>query len=333
MLSGKKIDASPALTRGLSGAVSLSRQAGKVADNAIPKISEKTKPIKESGVWSKLWAKVKVFQAILGFVLIIQGSQFKNLVLCTQLVRLFLVDKVRDGVTAVWNAIKSAWEQSMKDDGDQPSNEGDEKTEQKSKQAQKREAAAAAAKKSGGVDHKENAKVAEQLLKALKSDEVSEAVKQVALSLCALAVVIHGGLPQILLVAHLLVGLILPEIPKLTHFSEHQEIQHATDLLMSAIINCFCFTGTFWFPNTALIIYTSAFGVKLIAESQTLPEKIGGQDPDVVMALAGAGFGALWQLWSYAQGGGLAWYFTLLYLPAVTAEGLLSLTARLIGGC
>ena len=85
----------------------------------------------------------------------------------------------------------------------------------------------------------------------------------------------------------------------------------------------------------AIALYASLYGasfaseyvLKFAEDKGKIPagsSKAGSQMQ--LMALGGmAGFGTLWQLWTYLAGGGMAWYFQLIYLPAVVAEALLGL--------
>ena len=67
-------------------------------------------------------------------------------------------------------------------------------------------------------------------------------------------------------------------------------------------------------------------GLKLLEASGRIPnaQEFAASEKGLFLFLGLVAFGSLWQLWNWMAGDGLAWYFQVLYIPAVAMESLLS---------
>mmetsp|Transcript_44850 Transcript_44850/g.118512 ORF Transcript_44850/g.118512 Transcript_44850/m.118512 type:complete len:161 (+) Transcript_44850:1-483(+) len=153
-------------------------------------------------------------------------------------------------------------------------------------------------------------------------------------AMCCL-LVLHGGVAQRVALGHALVLLVSGHVTSIIHFPGHEDLEAWTQLFVKFALYSVCVGISLVALPLALAMYASLFGASFASEYVLKFAEAKGKVPEgssaagsmmQLMALGGlAGFGTLWQVWSYIAGGGIAWYFQMLYLPAVVAEGLLSL--------
>mmetsp|Transcript_44849 Transcript_44849/g.118510 ORF Transcript_44849/g.118510 Transcript_44849/m.118510 type:complete len:161 (+) Transcript_44849:1-483(+) len=153
-------------------------------------------------------------------------------------------------------------------------------------------------------------------------------------AMCCL-LVLHGGVAQRVALGHALMLLVSGHVASVIHFPGHEDLEAWTGALVKLALYSVCVSLSFLALPLALAMYASLCGAGLAGDYALRLAEAKGKAPEgssaagsmmQLMALGGlAGFGTLWQVWSYIAGGGIAWYFQMLYLPAVVAEGLLSL--------
>jgi len=294
-----KINASPivghALSMGCKGYRVLSQTLGK---HNLGDLSSK---ICEHTLVKQALDRQEILFICLGVALTLHGSHFKNLFLCTQVVMIFLLERVRTKVMASWKDITVAQEKLQAD-------------EDKSKNAKKDDLAAEIAS-------------ARKALKTLDSEKLTSAGVEVLLSVMACVLVMQGGLAQKVAITYFIVGLVADKIEGILVFPEHEDIQAWTHMMCRFLLWAFMLPVALLFGPMALCINASVCGARIVAErgglglAKIAPDSQQG----LLITCALAGFGTLWQLWSYTAGGGVAWYFQMLYLPAVLVEGALGL--------
>jgi len=293
-------------------------------------VVEKFTELTASPALEKVKAKTELLWALLGFVLILHGAQFKGLLLCFHVVSFFFYDKVKASVLALCSDVTTAREKLQ---ADAPAAEKKEEEPAASKHAKKRaDAKKGGDKASSGAD---DAAAAKKALKALDVEKLSSAAMEVFAAVMCCLLVLRGGLAQSVAVGHALVLLVSGHMDGLIKFPGHEDLQEWTDLFVRFAMYVVS-VGLSWVSlPLALALYVSLYGATL-ASDYVLKYAEGSNKLDPgssehgsatqLMALAGlTGFGTFWQLWTYLAGSGMAWYFQLLYLPAVVAEAVLSL--------
>jgi len=167
------------------------------------------------------------------------------------------------------------------------------------------------------------------------SERLSAATTEVLAAAMACLLVMHGGLAQKVAIAHALVGIVAKQVAPLLEFPGHEDIEAWTSILLRLVLwVVFLFLTKVATPLTlamdialvgALLAtqhgarYLSSIGKITDAEAFITSQK-------GLMAFGGlAAFGTLWQMWTWAAGGSIAWYFWLVYWPAGIAEGILGL--------
>jgi len=310
-----KFNVAPALTIPLAFAPPAFQFLAQLATHHGDKVTFiKTHPLVE-----QVRSKSELVLALLGLALIFHGAQFKNLLLCSQVVAAFLYDRVAGSVQAICSDIQTAREKLQ---ADQPQDTSDEKT--------KKKAADNKAEK-----QREDAEVAKKALGALSSERLSAAAVEVLASGLACLVVLHGGLAQKFAIANALVGLTVDKVEAFVEFKGHDDIKAWTSLFVRVALYAVFLPLALAAAPVALALDAAACGARLATEHgvRFLASigKVGDADAFLAsqkgyVVFAGmAAAGALWQIWTLAAGGGMAWYFTVLYLPAVIAEGVIGL--------
>lgn len=312
--STPKINASPALDVPLAlGAKGLGAvmQAASHLPPLLAKLSSHPSVEKAKAKASLLWA-------VLGFALLLHGAQFKGLLLCLHVVNYFFFEKVKASVVSCFSDVSAAREK-LKADAPEPT-----KADPKKKDAKKGAAASA-----------EDAAIAKKALKAVDVEKLSSAAMDLLISAMCCLVVLHGGVAQKVALGHALVLLVSGHVSSIVHFPGHEDLADWTEVFVRLALYVVCVGLSLVSVPLALAMYASLYGASLasgfvleLAEAKgKLPagsSKAGSKTQ--LMALGGlAGFGTFWQIWSYVAGSGMAWYFQVLYLPAIVAEAVLGL--------
>jgi hypothetical protein len=295
-------------------------------------VTKKVSGLKEHPVAQKVVNKLMQQQAIvftvIGFVLVIQGAQFKNLLLCTQILLYFFFERAKKSTLAVYNSMVVASEKISADAGDEhPSATPEEKNKHAAKRdAAKKEAAAAAE----AEKMKDASASAKKILKSVNAEIVKTAALDLFFCWMGCLMVIRGGLARSLAVSHGLVRS-LARLQSLFKFADEddKEIKEWSELIVQAFLHIvFLFLSTVMGPF-AIAMNASAVGACLILDNGLPLLEATGKIPKAT-ALANEiwlgliAFGSLWQTWNWMAGDGLAWYFQMLYIPAVAVEALIS---------
>lgn len=325
-----KFNASPALVPILA---TKQRIGEKVAQGSEKlKAPEKIAALKEHPVTVKVSEKRDLILTLVGVVLVFHGTHFARLLLCFKFVSLFCYESVTTSTLALYNDVKAAYDKMKSDnDGDEhPAADGGDNN----KHAKKREAKKVAEQSKSESWEKDAAAMA-KLMKSANSDKVSETAFHLVTSLLACVMVARGGLAQSVFVAHLLVTILVEKSIDLLEFPGHEDLKVWTDLMVKAGLYVVCAFLAMVAPPLVLAIVASACGVQLLAEhglafiralgKSDIADKLESSKQGLMTMAGIVSFGTLWQLWSWAAGSGVAWYFKVLYLPAVCAEGLLSI--------
>lgn len=280
-----------------------------------------------------LSSRKELLLAVLGLVLVLHGAQFKNIILVTQLVLSFLYVRVRGSVMAIYNDIKTVVDKA---EADAPQAEpAKESNEDQSKHAKKRDAKKEAAKAPSAADTQAHIEASKKVLKALDSERLTNASTEVMVCLMACLLVLHGGLAQRVAISYALVAAVAGRVEGLLHFEGFEDVKSWTSSFLRFALWVVILPMAIFMGPLALILNVVAFGADLATQhGMAFLAKIGKvPDADAIlgspkglMAFGGlVAFGTLWQVWSWAAGSGMAWYFQMLYLPAIIAEGLLGL--------
>jgi len=308
-----------------------------------PKVTlatEKFNTMKEHPQVAMMFQKREVFWTGLGVALLFHGAQFPNLFLCTQLIVGFCFDRVKVSVLAVYRDLTTAKEKMNADEGDESKAEADAKAEAKpsNKHAAKRESNAKVAVKPTAEQNEEDAASTKKLLKVLDTDKVSSVVFEVCVAAMACHMVMEGGLARAVIVAHALVTASKQKINQFLKFSGQEDMQVWIDLFVSFVLYAFFGGMALLMPSFAFAINLGVVGGQLVTEHGLRVAESMGKIPAGATADAFAAsvkgvalvggltlFGSVWQFWALMADNGMAWYFTMLYLPAYTAENIVGL--------
>lgn len=333
MSEAKKINANAAVNVALAGAVRGTELASSKVRALSDAHAEKLSQLKDkaSPVVSKLSQATEILYTILGFVLIIHGSQFQHLFLCYQVINEFCFGRVKGSVVSLYNDMTTAL--GKMDEGDSATETKDDASE--NKHAQKRQAKKDA-DKSG--DKTADVAKAKKVLKIVDSDKVTGAVFEVCVAFMACHMTMEGGLAKVAIVTHVLVKTTKDKIKSFLDMSEHEDLSTWLDLILSFVLYSF-------FGGMALFIRPLAFAFNLGVVGASLVVAHGGElakkqgkipEGESVEAFAGsmkglaifaglAAFGAFWQFWAIMAESSVAWYFQMFYFPAFLAESIVSL--------
>lgn len=337
MAEVKKINVGPALTVPLA----LARRGGQIVTDQFQKhsVSEKVTSLKEHPTVDKMLKKRDVAGTVFGLVLLFHGAQFRNLFLCTQVIYTFCYDRVKGSVLSLYSSGKVAFEKMNEDEGDE--SKADAKAEAKpesNKHAAKRNSKAKA-EDSKGVDQKneEDAAVAKKVLKVMDSDKVTGVFFELVVSAIACHMVMEGGLATHAIIAHALVKATKEKIVNFLDFSEHNDLEVWTNLLLSFVLYSFFGGMSLVAPSMAFALNVALVGAQLVSEHglrvvEGMGKIPGGETAEAFsasvkgLALLGGlvAFGAVWQFWALMAESGMGWYFKVLYLPAYVAENVVS---------
>jgi hypothetical protein len=264
----------------------------------------------------------------LGLALILHGTQFTNLLLCTQVITAFLLARVQGSVGEMWKDVCTAQEKLKADDpAAEETSTPKEVPEDKSKFAKKRDAKKSTEKTPPAIDAKEDVEKAKKALKLVDPNKLIAAGLEVLMAVLVCLLVIHGGIVQKAVVAYSLVGALTDKVESLLQFPGYEDLGEAwTGLFCRSVLWAVVLPMALLFTPVALALNASLCGAHLVGKhSFEFAKIVLDSKQGLISMLALAAFGTLWQLWSWVAGGSMAWYFTLVYLPAVTAEGVLGL--------
>jgi len=328
-----KVNAAAALTAPLA----LARQGYQLLTEALARfpVLETLSKLSSHPFFQQLSSKKELLLTLLGAALVLHGSQFRNLLLCTQVVLALLYDRVKCSLTTMYTDIQTAREKMQADaPAEESKDAGDDQNKHAQKRAEKKKVAETS-KASFAEKQKEDAEAAKKLLKVLDSERLSAATTEVLAAAMACILVIHGGLAQKVAIAHALVGLVAKRVEALLVFPGFEDLQAWTATLIRLVLWLVFLTLTKVASPLALALDAAICGALLAtqhgahflaARGKLEDAEAFTASPKGLMALGGlAAFGTLWQVWTWAAGGSIAWYFQLVYLPASIAEGLLSL--------
>jgi len=326
-----KVNAAPALAAPLA----LARQGYLRATQALAPypVTETLSKLAAHPLVEQLNTKKELLLALLGLVLVFHGSQFTNLLLCTQVSLALLYDRVKGSIMTIYSDLQAAHEK-MK--ADAPAEEPKDTSDEKSKHAKKREEKKQAAEKASWAEkQKDDVEAARKVLKVLDSERLSAAATEVLAAVMACLLVIHGGFAQKVVVAHALVKTLAERVECLLEFPGYEDLRSWTSILIRLTLWVLLLPLAVVAAPFALAMDASFCGAQLATEHGARFLAASGKVEDAeafiasprgLMAFGGlAAFGTLWQLWTWAAGGSIAWYFQLVYLPALVMEGLLSL--------
>lgn len=291
-------------------------------------VEEKITKLMAHPALEKAKAKQELLWALFGFGLILHGAQFRGLLLCFHVVSYFFFEKVKASVMAVYGDVSAARDKLKADGPAETSPEA--KAEPANKHSKKRDSA-----KAGPAGTADDAAMAKKALKAMDVEKLSSAAMDLFVAAMCCLLVLHGGLAQRVALGHALVLLVSHYVSDMIHFPGHEDLEAWTQVFVRFALYSFCVGLSLLALPLALAMYASLFGASFACEYVLKFAEAKGKVPagssaagsmTFLMALGGlAGFGTLWQFWTYLAGGGMAWYFQALYLPAVVAEGLLGL--------
>lgn len=330
----KKVNVGPALIAPLA---MLNRVSSK-GNETIEKLNagEKIKTAKEHPKLELIKEKVEYLWTLLGVVLLFHGAQFLNLFLCTQVITAFCYERVKSSISSVYKDVNVAME---KTEADTDESKADAKAEAKpdNKHAAKRQAQKETGKPSK-EQQEEEAAATKKMLKAVDSQKVATALREIVVSLMACHMVMQGGLARAAVVSYTLVNSVKDKVKSLLEFSGCEDLEAWTDAML-----CFALYALFgglslFTPSLALAMSLGIQSAQLLSQHGLRVAGTMGKIPDGLtaeefeasakgfMLLGGiAAFGTLWQFWALVANSGMAWYFKMLYLPAVFAEAIVGL--------
>jgi len=297
-------------------------------------VSKKVSGLREHPVAQKVLTilneKSTICLTLLGFILVLQGAQFKNILLCTQVIVVFYTG-VKNSIVAVYKDFTVA---SDKISADAPTDEHPS-TEDKNKHAAKRDAKKADATKAEEAESlKDASAAAKKALKSVSAEKIQTAAFELFVCAMACLMVIRGGLATSVAVSHALVKNLV-SLDSFLDWTGHEEMKEWTDLVLRAFLYTVFIILSIVMTPLAIAINASTVGARLLVDNglQILEAKgkiadakaFAASEKGLFVFLGLAAFGSLWQLWNWMAGGGLAWYFQMLYLPAVAIEGVVSL--------
>lgn len=223
--------------------------------------------------------------AVLGAVLVLHGAQFQNILLCALVLRL-VFDRVTKPVMAVYSDVRAAHEKVL-------------------------------------ADAPAEGEMAKKLLKLLDSEKLTASAVEVLAALLACLLVMHGGLPQYVLLAHSLVSVASEHAENFVQFPGLEDMKPWTQVFLRLSLWAVCLPMAFLMGQLVLILIAAATGATMLLQHGAVMASVAERRELLWAGLVG--FGAIWQLWTCAQGAGLYWVFNLAYLPAFVVEGILSL--------
>lgn len=327
-----KINVSPVLTMPLA----VARKGYQQLAKALAKypVAEKVSQLGEHPVVKSLDAQRELLLAAVGLALVLHGAQFKNLLLCFQVVVAFLYERVKSSLLAMWSDVSTAHAKLLADaPAEEPATK--DSAEDKSKHAKKRDAKKVDDKVSAADSTKEDAEAAKKVLKSVDSEKLATAGMEVLVAAMTCILVIHGGLAQKVAIAYALVSLVAGKVDRILEFPGYEGMEAWTHLLVRFVLWLIVLPAALFLSPFALAANAALYGATLVVAHglHFLKAKGKVEDAEAVAASAKglaallglAAFGTLWQLWSWAAGSGMAWYFQILYLPALVAETLLGL--------
>lgn len=327
---GLKIDLSSALTAPLVKGRKVYEMLLRGAEN-FP-VAEKVAKLKKHHLVQKLDEQRQLVLAVLGVALVLHGSEFKNLLLCTQVVILFLYERVKNSVTTLWTDITSARDRLKADTGAGAAKEETVEKSRNQKAKEKREKKNEP-KPSFAELRKVDADMTKKTLKELDSEKITQASLEVLAAFTACLLVIHGGLAQKVAVAYSVVGFISAHLMPLVEFPGYEDLEEWTTIfvrfaLWLVVFPLACFCGPLMLALNAASCGANlalTYGLPVLqARGKIADAAAFAASKEGLMALGGlTAFGTLYQLWTWAAGSGMGWYFQLIYLPAVIAEGIL----------
>lgn len=332
-----KVNVAGAVAKPLAAASQGVQAAAKLAEKH--KLSEKLSKVgdlKEHPIMAMAIAQKELLLTLVGLVVVFHGAQFKNIILCTQLVISFLFSRLKKSVSTIYDDLTKVAEKAEAD-APEPKVEEKEEDEGKSKHAKKREAKKNADKDKASAlaDPSVHIEAAKKMLKSLNSERLTDSTKEVLLCLMACLLVIHGGLAQHVAVAHALVGVVAPLAQKFLEFEgfEDQEMQPWTMLMLHFALWLVMLPLSMLFSTAGLILNFALVGSQLVtthgskfaAATKKIPdaEAFLSSAPGIIAFLGLTAFGFIWQVWTVSSGGGLYWMLWLAYLPAVIVEAIL----------
>jgi len=325
-----KVNAAAALTVPLA----LARKGYTVVSALLAQhaVGDKVAKLGEHPMVMKMYAQKELLLAVVGLALVLHGTQFTNLLLCTQVVVAFLYERVKESVTTIYSDLVAVNEQLKKD---APAEEPKDTSDEQNKHAKKRADAKKAVDKVGGQSQKDDAEAAKKVLKALDSKRLSAAATEVLAAMMACLLVIHGGLARKVAVTHALVGLVAQRLEVLVEFPGYEDLQAWINTLLRLALWIVLLPVALVAAPLALALDASLTGAQLATEhgARFLVAMKKLEDADKFLSsfkglqvFGGlSALGLIWQLWTLSSGGSIAWYFQLIYLPAIIAEGVLGL--------
>lgn len=294
--------------------------------------------MKEHPTVDKIAKKNDVVGTVFGLVLLFHGAQFRNLFLCTQVIYTFCYSRVKGSALSLYSDAKVAWEKMNEDEGDE--SKADAKAEAKpesNKHAAKRNSKAKAEDSKASNNNEEDAAVAKKVLKVMDSDKVTGVFFELFVSAIACHMVMEGGLATVAIIAHALVKATKEKIVNFLDFSEHNDLEVWTNLLLSFVLYSFFGGMALVAPSMAFALNVALVGAQLVSEHglrvvEGMGKIPGGETAESFsgsvkgLALLGGlvAFGAVWQFWALMADSGMGWYFKMLYLPAYVAEVVVS---------
>jgi hypothetical protein len=284
--------------------------------------------------WQKLDENRHIVLAFLGVALVLHGSEFKNLFLCTQVVYFFLFERVKNSLTEVHGHITTARDKLKADTAAAAGTEGEEKTDkskaQKTKEKKERKNEP---KPTFAEVTKMEADMTKKALKELDSGKLADAVVEVLGALVSCILIIQGGLAQKVAIAYFVVGFVSAKVMPMLEFPGYEDLEEWTTMLVRFGIWLLVLPLTFLCGPLMLALNAASRGANLavyhgayflegrqkIEDAAAFAASLKG-----LMALGALTlFGTLFQLGMWALSIPLPVYFKLVYLPAVLIEGVL----------
>lgn len=310
-----KVNAGPALAAALTGAAKgYSAFTGLLTEHKVKeKMDKATTPVIEQATLHK-----ELLLSLTGVALILHGSQFKNLMLCGQVFKTFFYDRVKTAVSATLEDLDTA---QKKIQADAPAAKPEAPAKNKADAKKKAEAA-----------KQQNLDVAKKVLKLLDSERFASTTGELLMAGLVCLLVMHGGLPQAVVVTFALVKFLANHVQSVIEFGAFEELEKWNTMLIKFIL---------WLVllplsrcSVALALNASILGATLALKNGCcVAEQFGKLEKTEeflasrqgLTALFGlVGVGTALNLWGFASGVGMAWYFRIVYCPAVFAESFLS---------
>jgi len=318
-----------AATRGTQAAAGLVRSLSETHASKFAKFQEH-----KDKTFDKISKRIEFLWTGLGFILLIHGSQFKNLFLCTQVIYEFCFGRVKSSYVSLYDDLVTAWGKMNEGEGDDSKEDADAP---ESKHAQKR-----ASKKDDGKSEEkqkeEDVATAKKLVKAVNSDKVTSAVFELCAASMACHMVMEDGLANKVLLAHMLTKTTKQHLQAFLDFADHDDMRKWLDLFLSFVLYIFFGGMTVVATPMALALNLAMVGAQIVLEhGLRIAEKLGKipggeKAEDFAGSVKGfiifgvlTGCGTLYQFWALLADSGVAWYFQMFYFPAYFAESFISL--------